>query len=49
MEAIVTSDIITDWKAYIQLLVNKLEDNMESQLMELVSNKVVTFFRISAI
>ena len=33
-EAIVTSDITTEWKTYRQLLLNKLEDSMKSQLKE---------------
>ena len=38
MEAVITSDITTEWKIYHQLLVNKPENNMKSQLKELVCN-----------
>ena len=31
-EAVITSNITTEWKTYRQLLVNKPENNMRSQL-----------------
>ena len=40
-EAVITSDITTEWKTYRQLLVNKLENNMMSQLKELVCNHMM--------
>ena len=40
-EAVITSDITTEWKTYHQLLVNKPENNMKSQLKELVYNDVM--------
>ena len=40
-EAVITSDITTEWKTYRQLLVNKPENNMKSQLKELVSNDMM--------
>ena len=41
MEAVITSDITTEWKTYRQLLVNKPENNMKSQLKELVCNDMM--------
>ena len=40
-EAVITSDITTEWKTYRQLLVNKPENNMKSQLKELVCNNMM--------
>ena len=40
-EAVITSDITTEWKTYRQLLVNKPENNMKSQLKELVYNDMM--------
>ena len=40
-EAIVTSDITTEWKTYHQLLVNKPENDMKAQLKELASNDMI--------
>ena len=40
-EAVTTSDIITEWKTYCQLLVNKPENNMKLQLKELVCNDMM--------
>ena len=40
-EAVITSDITTEWKTYRQLLVNKPENNMKSQLKELVCNDMM--------
>ena len=40
-EAVITSDITTEWKTYCQLLVNKPENNMKSQLKELVYNDMM--------
>ena len=40
-EAVITSDIITEWKTYRQLLVNKPEDSMKTQLKELVCNEMM--------
>ena len=37
-EALITYDITTEWKTYSQMLVNKPENNMKSQLKELVCN-----------
>ena len=37
-EAVITSDITTEWKTYRQLLVNKPENNMKSQLKGLICN-----------
>ena len=38
--AIVTSDIITEWKTYRQLLAKKPKDNMSSELKELTDNEM---------
>ena len=40
-EAIITSDITTEWKTYRQLLVNKPEKDMKAQLKELASNDMI--------
>ena len=40
-EAVITSDITAEWKTYRQLLVNKIENNMKSQLKELVCNDMM--------
>ena len=40
-EAVITSDITTEWKTYRQLLVNKSENNMKSPLKELVCSDVM--------
>ena len=40
-DAVITSDITTEWKTYRQLLVNKPENNMKSQLKELVCNDMM--------
>ena len=40
-EAIITSDITTEWKTYRQLLVNKPEDNIKLQLKEIASNDML--------
>ena len=40
-EAIITSDITTEWKTYRQLIVNKPEDNMKLQLKEIASNDML--------
>ena len=40
-EAVIASDITTEWKTYCQLLVNKPENNMKSQLKELVYNDMM--------
>ena len=40
-EAVITSDITTEWKTYRQLLVNKPQNNMKSQLKELVCNDMM--------
>ena len=40
-EAVITSDITTEWKTYRQLLVNKPVNNMKSQLKELVCNDMM--------
>ena len=40
-EAIITIDIITEWKTYRQLLVNKPENDMKAQLKELASNDMI--------
>ena len=40
-EAVITSDITTEWKTYRQLLVNKPENNMKSQLKELFCNDMM--------
>ena len=37
-EAIITSDITTEWKTYHQLLVSKPKNDMKAQLKELASN-----------
>ena len=39
--AVITSDITTEWKTYHKLLVNKPENNMKSQLKELVCNDMI--------
>ena len=40
-EAIISSDITTEWKTYRQLLINKPEENMKVQLKELVSKDMM--------
>ena len=40
-EAVITSDITTEWKTYRQLLVNKPENNMKLHLKELVCNDMM--------
>ena len=40
-EAVITSDITTEWKTYCQLLVNKPENNMKSQLKGIVCNDMM--------
>ena len=40
-EAIISSDITTEWKPYHQLLINMPEENMKVQLKELVSNDMM--------
>ena len=37
-EPVISFDIITEWKTYHQLLLNKSKDSMMSQLKEVVSN-----------
>ena len=38
-EAIITSETVTEWKTYLQLLVNKPESSMKIQLQELGPTK----------
>ena len=40
-EAVITTDITTEWKAYHQLIVNKPESKMKLQLKELASNDML--------
>ena len=40
-EAIITSDITTEWKTYRQLLVSKPKNDMKAQLKELASNDML--------
>ena len=40
-ESVITSDIITEWKTYRQLLINKPEDSLTNQLKELVCNDMM--------
>ena len=40
-EAVITSDITTEWKTYRQLVVNKPEDDMQLQFKEVVSNDML--------
>ena len=40
-EAVISSDITTEWKTYRQLLVNMHEKSMKLQLKELVSNDMM--------
>ena len=47
-EAIITSDVATEWKTYRQLLVNKTESHMKLQLKELASNDMLkTMFPVA--
>ena len=41
-EAVITSNITTEWKTYLQLLVNKPGNNMKLQLKELVCNDMMS-------
>ena len=44
-ESVITSDIITEWKTYRQLLINKPEDSLTNKLKELVcSDMMKTLF-----
>ena len=43
-EAMITSDITTEWKTNRQLTVNKPEDNMKLQLKEIASNDMLKTF-----
>ena len=40
-EAVITSDVTTEWKTYRQLVVNKTENSMKLQLKALASNHML--------
>ena len=40
-ESVITSDIITEWKTYHQLLISKPEDSLTNQIKELVCNDMM--------
>ena len=40
-EAVITSDVTTEWKTYHHLIVNKTESDMKFQLKELASNDML--------